>query len=164
MCVCSVSWTDDSGWETLQRDCTSPSQTLCCPLLVLRYWQELQWNWVPGSAKSALSRWRDHRAPNPFCHPLNDRMQYLTMGSRLCSSPLQNVIPAAPLRPFLKSLCSLAEVVAVPHGRGRWHRRKRNQTHGNEGSWWSSVRAPLCCAVDLSANLVKTEQSGTVRA
>lgn len=39
---------------------------------------------------------------------------------------LFSVIPAAPLRPFVKSLCCFAEV-AVPSGRGRWHRRKGNQ-------------------------------------
>ena len=39
---------------------------------------------------------------------------------------LFSVIPAAPLRPFVKSLCCFA-VVAVPSGRGRWHRRKGNQ-------------------------------------
>lgn len=39
---------------------------------------------------------------------------------------LSSVIPAAPLRSFVRSLCCFAEA-AVPSGRGRWHRRKGNQ-------------------------------------
>ena len=119
---------------------------LCYALLVLHCWQHFQWNWVHRSMKSAPLRWRDHRASDPFCLSLSDCIQCRAMGIRLYTSPPQNVIPAALLRPSLKSLCSLA-VVAVPHGRGRWHRRKRNQRHVNEQSWWSSVWALLllCC-------------------